>query len=64
LKYKWITKREIDNFLKINARLHVVTEKGYKDEYRFDVPQLEACIFIIHQEQAFEAVFQMKIICG
>jgi hypothetical protein len=25
---------------------------------------LEACIFVVNQEQAFEAGFQMKIKCG
>jgi hypothetical protein len=42
----------------------VVIEKGYKDEYRFDGPQLEACIFVVNQEQTFEASFQIKINCG
>jgi hypothetical protein len=39
----------------------VVIIKGYKDEYIFDDPQLEACIFIVNQEQIFKAAFQMKI---
>jgi hypothetical protein len=37
----------------------VLTEK-IQDEYRFDGPQVEACIFVVNQEQTFEAVFQMK----
>jgi hypothetical protein len=41
----------------------VVIAKGYKDGYIFDDPQLEACIFMVNQEQAFEVVFQMKINC-
>jgi hypothetical protein len=49
---------------KLYARLHVLIVKGYKDEYRFDDPQLETCIFVVNQEQAFEEVFQMKINCG
>jgi hypothetical protein len=48
---------------KINARLHVVIAKGYKDEYILDGPQLEDCIFVVNQERAFEAVFQMKNNC-
>jgi hypothetical protein len=46
-----------------NARIHVVIAKGYKNEYIFDYPHLEACIYVVNQEQAFEAVFQMKIDC-
>jgi hypothetical protein len=45
----------------MNARLHVMLVKGYKDECIFDDPNLEACILVVNQEQAFEAVFQMKI---
>jgi hypothetical protein len=48
----------------MDARLHVVIAKGYKDDYRFDGPLLEACKFVVNQEQAFEVVFQMKINCG
>ena len=39
----------------------MVIAKGYKDECIFDDPQLEVCIFVVNQEQAFEAVFQMNI---
>ena len=35
--------------------------KGYKGEWIFDDPKLEACIYVVNQEQAFEVVFQMKI---
>jgi hypothetical protein len=38
----------------------VVIERGHKDEYIFDGPQWEACIFVVNQEQGFEAIFQMK----
>jgi hypothetical protein len=48
----------------MDARLHVLIAKGYKDEYRFDSPLLEACIFVVNQEQTFEEIFQMKIFCG
>jgi hypothetical protein len=41
----------------------VVIGKGYMDEYRFDSSQLEACMFVINQEQVFEVVCQMKINC-
>jgi hypothetical protein len=35
----------------INARLHLMIVKGYKDECIFDDPQLmEACIFVVNQE--------------
>jgi hypothetical protein len=42
----------------------VLIEKWYKDDYIFDGPQLEACIFFVNQEKSFEVVFQMKINCG
>jgi hypothetical protein len=38
LKIKGIIKTKIGNSLKLNARLHVVIERGYKDEHRFDGP--------------------------
>jgi hypothetical protein len=43
------------------VRLHVVIAKGYKDECILNGPQLEACIFVVNQEKAFEVVFQVKI---
>jgi hypothetical protein len=49
---------------KLNARIYVGIERGYKDEYRFDGPQLEACTPVVNQEHTYEAVFQMKINCG
>jgi hypothetical protein len=42
----------------------MVIERGHKDEYRLNGPWLEACIFVVNLEQAFEVVFQMKINCG
>ena len=42
----------------------MVIAKGYKDECKLDDPKLEACIFVVNKEQAFEAVFQMKINYG
>jgi hypothetical protein len=42
----------------------VVIERGHKDEYEFYAPYLEACIFVVDQEQTFEAGFQMKVNCG
>jgi hypothetical protein len=48
----------------LSARLHVVIERGHKDEYRLYGPQMEACVIVVNQEQAFEAVFQMKDNCG
>jgi hypothetical protein len=36
----------------------VLIENVYKDEYIFDGPQLEVYIFVVNQEQTFEAVFQ------
>jgi hypothetical protein len=50
-------------FTSINARLHMVTTKGYKDVSLFNDPQLEACILIVNQDQAFEVIFQMKNKC-
>jgi hypothetical protein len=38
LKIKGIIKREIGNSLQLNARLHVVIERGHKDEYRLYGP--------------------------
>ena len=37
-----------------NARLHAVIARGYKDISIVVDPQLEACIFIVNQEQALE----------
>jgi hypothetical protein len=48
---------------RINASLHVVIAKGYKDEFIFYDPQLEACLFVIIQEHAFKELFQMNINC-
>ena len=45
-------------FIKGIARLHIMTTKGYTDISKYDDPQLEACIFIVNQEQAFELVFE------
>ena len=42
----------------------MVIAKGYKDECIFDDPKLEASVFVVNLEQAFEAVFQMKIKYG
>jgi hypothetical protein len=42
----------------------VVIERGYKDECLSNNPQIEAFIFIVDQEQAFKARFQMKVNCG
>jgi hypothetical protein len=46
---------------KINSRLLVVIAKGYKGEWIFVGHQLEACIYVVNQEQAFEEVFQIKV---
>jgi hypothetical protein len=43
------------NLSKVNARFHMVIAKGYKDECIFDDHKLEVCVFIVNQEQAFEA---------
>jgi hypothetical protein len=64
LKYKWIIKEKLVIIFKLNARIYVGIERGYKDEYRFDGPQLEACTPVVNQEHTYEAVFQMKINCG
>ena len=45
-------------FTRDNARLHIVTTKGYNDISKYDDPQLEACIFVVNQEQTFELVFE------
>jgi uncharacterized protein YfaT (DUF1175 family) len=63
LKIKGIMKREIGNSIQLNARLHMIIEKGHKGEYKVYGPYLEACIFIVDQEQAFEAELQMKVNC-
>jgi hypothetical protein len=34
VKYKRIIKREMGNSLRLNAELHVVIERGHKDESR------------------------------
>jgi hypothetical protein len=44
----------------INAKLHVVIAKGYTDECIDDDPQLEACMYVVNLEQAFEAGLQVK----
>ena len=44
-------------------RLHSVIGKGYKVISLSNDPQLEACICVVNQEQAFEEVFQMKTKC-
>jgi hypothetical protein len=55
LKIKWIIKREIcSSLIKCKASCGIC--KRYKDECIFNDPQMEACIFIVNQEQAFEAV--------
>jgi hypothetical protein len=36
----------------------VVIDKRYENEYKFDGPQLEDCIFVVNQEEAFEAAFK------
>jgi hypothetical protein len=61
LKIKWIINEKLVILSKINARLHVVIAKWYKDEYIFDGAQLETCMFIVNQEQSFEVVFLMEI---
>jgi hypothetical protein len=35
----------------------VEIERGHKDECKLYDPYLEACIFVVNQEQAFEAGF-------
>jgi hypothetical protein len=48
---------------KLNATLHVIIERGHKDEYRLYGPLLEVCVFVVNQEQAFEVCFQLKDNC-
>jgi hypothetical protein len=35
----------------------VFIERGHKDESTYYVPNLEACTFVVNQDQAFEASF-------
>jgi hypothetical protein len=39
----------------------VLIERGHKDECTHYGSNLEACTFIVNQDQAFEAGFQMKV---
>jgi hypothetical protein len=48
---------------KSSARLHVLIEIEHKDEYTHYSSNLEACTFVVNQDQAFEAGFQMKVNC-
>jgi hypothetical protein len=41
----------------------VFIERGHKDECAHYGSNLEACTFVVNQDQAFEAGFQMKINC-
>jgi hypothetical protein len=51
-------KREIGNFHYSNARLYSEIAKLYKGISKFDDPHLEACMFVVNQEHAFEVVFK------
>jgi hypothetical protein len=42
----------------------VVIEKGHKDEHKHYGSLLEACIFVVNQDQAFEEGFQMEFNYG
>jgi hypothetical protein len=42
----------------------VVIEKGHKDEFRIYGSYLDACIFVVNQDQVFEAGFQVKFKYG
>ena len=35
--------------------------EGYKDVSILDDPQMEACIFVVNQEQAFEVFFKWRL---
>ena len=39
----------------------MVIVKGYKDISKYDDPQLEACIYVVNLEQAFEEVFKWRL---
>jgi hypothetical protein len=39
----------------------VFIERGHTDEYTHYGSSLEACIFVVNQDQAFEAGFQIKV---
>jgi hypothetical protein len=39
----------------------VFIERGHKDECTRYGSKLEACTFVVNQDQAFEAGFQMKV---
>ena len=39
----------------------MIIERGHKDECTDYGRNLEACTFVVNQDQAFEAGFQMKV---
>jgi hypothetical protein len=39
-------------------------ERGHKDEFKLYGSKLEACIFVVNQDQLFELGFQMKFNYG
>jgi hypothetical protein len=41
----------------------VLIEEEHKDQCMCYGSNLEACTFVVNQDQAFEAVFQMKVNC-
>jgi hypothetical protein len=41
----------------------VFIERGHKDECIYYGSNLEACTFVVNQDQAFEMGFQMKVNC-
>jgi hypothetical protein len=41
----------------------VLIEREHKDECTHDGSNLEACTFVVNQDQAFEVSFQMKVNC-
>ena len=58
LQVKGIIKWKLVFLTIINARLHTVIAKGYKDISKYVDPQLEACIFFVNQEHALEVVIK------
>ena len=60
LQMKGIIKLKMVIFTRYNARLHTTLAKGYKVVSIYDGPQLEACIYVVNQEQAFEGLFKWE----